>query len=105
MTKYTIKPTTQFKKDLKIAEKSHRNISQKNSCKIRIYVVEQMSMEYFNALKGKSKYFEACRELSVGVRQWWRYAELASEQRAESIHSSRQCRQLTVISAGCDCTR
>lgn len=27
MTKYTIKPTTQFKKDLKIAEKSHRNIS------------------------------------------------------------------------------
>ena len=28
MTKYTIKPTTQFKKDLKIAEKSHRNISQ-----------------------------------------------------------------------------
>lgn len=27
MTKYTIKPTTQFKKDLEIAEKSHRNIS------------------------------------------------------------------------------
>ena len=27
MTKYTIKPTTQFKKDLKRAEKSHRNIS------------------------------------------------------------------------------
>lgn len=27
MTKYIIKPTTQFKKDLKIAEKSHRNIS------------------------------------------------------------------------------
>ena len=27
MTKYTITPTTQFKKDLRIAEKSDRNIS------------------------------------------------------------------------------
>ena len=36
MTKYTIKPTTQFKKDLKIAEKSHRNIS--------LYTVEHISI-------------------------------------------------------------
>lgn len=61
MTKYTIKPTTQFKKDLKIAEKSHRNISLLKEVINKLANGEKLEQKYRDhSLTGNCKGHREC---------------------------------------------